>query len=188
MTVEKKYASTVQFCVLWNNCNEALGVEDNSCADSSDVGPLNKLDVLFGFALPSNAIITNVLVDCKVACSFGNYLSIVLGDGHGGSETLGEIDGAGRPLCFNTAYLGAKDVTAFLDTPAKVNNCEIRFHHVQGGGGLPWTAYVDASYIQVTYTVPPSRPFHHLFFGLTPPFIIDYRPYEYAAWRKTRRR
>ena len=158
MTVEKKYASTVQEVVLWNNPNNILGVEDNSCATSTSGDPTNKLDVLFDFALPDNAVISEVLVDCKVACSLGYYLTIRMGDGGAGSLLLGEIDGAGRPICATTAYLGAKDVTAFLDTPTKINNCEIRFHHVQGGGGIPWTAYVDACWIQVTYTIPsPSK-------------------------------
>lgn len=159
MTVEKKYASIVDQNVEWNDEDNALGVEDVSCASSSSMNPLNRLDLKWAFNLPDNAVITQVLIDCKVAVSGGYYLSILLGDGESKrSFSLGDIDGEGKPICANTAYLGAKDVTVYLDTPTKVNNCEISFQHVSGSGGEPWTAFVDATWIQVTYTIPTVKP------------------------------
>lgn len=156
VTVEKRYAEVVETNVLWNDTEEALGAEDVSCAYCSDPGPTNKMDLLFGFALPSNAIISDAVIDAKIACSFGEYLAMTLWNGVD-SLHLGDLDGAGRPLCEHTVFLGEKDITAFLNTAAKVNALLIRFHQVGGSGGEPWTGRVDACYVQVTYTVPPSE-------------------------------
>jgi len=173
MTVVTKYAGTCTTLPIpdkaWLNPTNVEDAPDGVCALAIHGGFTRTMFCDdFGFAIPAGAVIDQVKVGGK-HCIVNAAIELIRYDVWDGSayhenEGWTNTEGAG---CANTVW--EYFLTAVLDTAAKVNAVKLRVRYVPGGGGqpgdmLPWTGYLDAVKIEVTYHVPTGE--HELFMGI----------------------
>lgn len=164
MTVVEKYVGTATALpgrgTPWQNPTNAEGVEDDSCSHCTSPGyTMGLLMEEFEFVIPSNAIIDEVLLIVKagVTDAVSEMLQFLVYDGSEWSNYIGSLNDE-IVACSDTIFW-CIDINSVLDTATKINNCKIRCNYIPSGGGgdypmYPYTGYLDALKIKVTYHVP----------------------------------
>lgn len=166
MTVEEQYASGYENNG-WTNPENIVGEDDGLCASGTE--NLQKLDALFNFNIPSNAIIDDFEIDIKAVTSIEvEQCTIQIWEGTQW-HIVADVDQDEKPNCVgiegvpdshSARWHGYKSKINRINTPEKVNNVKVRFWERTGGGmgdRVAWTTYADAVKCRVTYHLPSEK-------------------------------
>lgn len=156
MTVEEQYASSCENNG-WTNPENIVGEADVACAFASNNG--ERLNALFNFNIPANAIIDDFEVDIKAITSILHTERCWINVWNGVEWIfVADINEHFRTNCLSTVWHGYKSIVDLIDTPEKVNGVKIQFFERVDLGGAgnreQWTSYADAAKCRVTYHVP----------------------------------